>query len=109
MRNCSIATVRRALAIATVNLAAPAEIAYAPLTKEKVKHAVRYLTKPLNDTYKTWLPVTDYRAWIWVRLCTQLYLEVSDFEFVGNALKVLCEKFVKKDTGRASQRSQRGR
>jgi hypothetical protein len=60
------------------------------------------LTKSLADTYKTWLPIIDYGGWIWVRLCAQIYLEVSDFEFAGNALKILCERIGKRETGQES-------
>lgn len=103
MRNCGIATVRLPLAIATGASAASAKVPYAPLTEEEVGPAVRYLTKSLADTYKTWLPIIDYGGWIWVRLCAQIYLEVSDFEFAGNALKVLCERIAKRETRRESQ------
>ena len=101
MRNCGIATVRLPLAIATGSAAA--KVAYAPLSEQEVGPAVRYLTKSLADTYKTWLPIIDYGGWIWVRLCAQIYLEVSDFEFAGNALKALCEKIVRRETGQENE------
>lgn len=103
MRNCGIAKIRLSLAIGTGASAASAKVPYAPLTEEEVGPAVRYLTKSLADTYKTWLPVIDYGVWIWVRLCAQIYLEVSDFEFAGNSLKVLCERIVKRETVRESR------
>ena len=99
MRNCGIATVRLPLAIATGSSAASAKLSHAPLSEQEVGPAVRYLTKSLADTYKTWLPIIDYEGWIWVRLCAQIYLEISDFEFAGSALKVLCEKIVRRETG----------
>ena len=88
MRNCGIATVRLPLAIATGSLDTSTKPPYAPLTEQEVGPAVRYLTKSLADTYKTWLQITDYGGWILVRLCAQIFLEVDDFEFAGNALKV---------------------
>ncbi len=104
MRDCGLATVRLPLAIATDASATSAKGSYAPLlTQEEVGPAVRYLTKSLADTYKTWLPIIDYRGWIWVRLCAQIYLEISDFEYAGNALKVLCERIAKRETGEESQ------
>lgn len=103
MRNCGIATVRLPLAIATSSSAASANLSYDPLTEQEVGPAVRYLTKSLADTYKTWLPIIDYGGWIWVRLCAQVFLEVSDFESAGNALKFLCENIVRRETGRESK------
>ncbi|KAI0403564.1 pyridoxal phosphate-dependent transferase [Xylaria palmicola] len=98
MRNCGMATVRLPLAVSTGASTAPANVPGAPLTEKEVGPAVRYLTKVLADSYKTWLPIIDYRGWIWVRLCAQVYLEVSDFEMVGNALQVLCEKILNRET-----------
>ena len=102
MRECGIATVRLPLAIAAGASAASAKVPYAALTEEEVVPAVQYLTKSLADSYKTWLPIIDYGGWIWVRLCAQIYLEVSDFEFAGNALKVLCERIGNRENGRES-------
>lgn len=99
MRDCGIATIRLPLAIVDGASAVSSRVLYAPLTEEEVGPAVRYLTRSLADIYKTWLPIIDYRGWIWVRLCAQIYLEVSDFEFAANALKVLCERIVKRETG----------
>jgi selenocysteine lyase/cysteine desulfurase len=93
MRDCAIATVRLPLAISSSTSLASAEI----LDREEVGPAVRYLTKSLVETYKTWLPIIDYKGWIWVRLCAQIYLEISDFEYAGNALKVICESISKKE------------
>ncbi|KAH8810914.1 pyridoxal phosphate-dependent transferase [Xylogone sp. PMI_703] len=103
MRDCGLATVRLPLAIATSTSATLSKGSYALLTKEEMGPAARYLTKSLADTYKTWLPIIDYKGWIWARLCAQIYLEMSDFEYVGNALKVLCERIAKRETGEESQ------
>ena len=92
MRNCGIVTVRLPLAIATSP--SPANVPGSALTEKEVGPAVRYLTKALAEKYKTWLPIIDYRGWMWARLCAQVYLDVSDFEMAGNALKVLCEQIL---------------
>jgi hypothetical protein len=96
MRDCGIATVRLPLAIATGPSTAPDDVPGGALADEEVGPAVRYLTKALADRYKTWLPIIDYRGWIWARLCAQVYLEISDFEMAGNALKVICEEINKR-------------
>ncbi|KAI0845505.1 pyridoxal phosphate-dependent transferase [Daldinia vernicosa] len=110
MRNCGIATVRLPLRIATGDSHSAASVkisqTHALLAEEQVGPAVRYLTKCLSDTYRTWLPFIDYKGWIWARICAQIYLEVSDFEFVGHALKILCEKIAKGEVGPESQSNQ---
>lgn len=97
MRNCGIATVRLPLAISTDSSTMPPTASYPALTTDEIGPAVRFLTKALADTYKTWLPIIDYNGWVWIRLCAQIYLEISDFEFVANALRILCEKILKRD------------
>jgi hypothetical protein len=106
MRNCGIATVRLPLAISAGAVAAatgPDNVSYPFLTEDEIGPAVRYLTKSLADTYKTWLPIIDYKGWIWVRFCAQIYLEISDFEFAANALNHLCERIMDRDMGEKSQ------
>nr|Q5MNH3.1 RecName: Full=L-cysteine desulfhydrase-like protein lolT2; AltName: Full=Loline biosynthesis cluster 2 protein T [Epichloe uncinata]AAV68700.1 LolT-2 [Epichloe uncinata] len=99
MRDCGIVTVRLPLAIATGPSTAPAHVPGGALTEKEVGPAVRYLTKALADRYKTWIPIADCRGWIWARLCAQVYLEVSDFEMAGNALKVICEEILSREMG----------
>ncbi|KAL7928012.1 pyridoxal phosphate-dependent transferase [Trichoderma chlorosporum] len=100
MRNCGIATVRLPLAIISggTSAATPtAAVPGAPLADEEVGPAVRHLAKALAEEYKTWLPIIDYRGWIWARLCAQVYLDINDFEMAGNALKVLCKKIMNRE------------
>nr|AET25531.1 LolT [Epichloe glyceriae] len=106
-RNCGIVTVRLPLAVATGPSTAPAHVPGGALTEKEAGPAVRYLAEALAQRYKTWIPVVDYRGWIWARLCAQVYLEVSDFEMAGNALKVICEEILSREMGQETAGSHR--
>jgi len=45
--------------------------------------------------YDTYLQTAFHNGKMWVRLSGQIYLEVQDFEWVGEKLKVLCERLRK--------------
>lgn len=40
----------------------------------------------------TYLQIAFHAGKMWVRLSAQIYLEMSDFEWVGERLKELCER-----------------
>lgn len=40
----------------------------------------------------TFVPVFEYRGFLWTRLSAQIYLERSDFEWLAGILKGLCER-----------------
>ena len=93
MRNCGIANVRLPLStdFGGSLLRGDRALGYRPLKFEEAGPAIRFLVKSLADEYKTWVPFIDYRGWVWVRVCAQIFLEVSDFEFLATALGKLCE------------------
>uniref|UniRef100_UPI003467EE8D Aminotransferase, class V/Cysteine desulfurase n=1 Tax=Penicillium expansum TaxID=27334 RepID=UPI003467EE8D len=97
MRDCGIATVRLPLAVSSSLKPPPhSGTPYSPLSDEEVGPAVHYLSMTLAETHKTWLYLIDHGGYIWVRLCAQIYLDTSDFEWIGNVLKEICETIGKK-------------
>jgi len=54
------------------------------------------ITQALRDTYNTWVPTYPLQGHWYVRVSAQIYLELSDFEMLGNAmLEILkCKKNV---------------
>lgn len=42
--------------------------------------------------FDTYLQVGFHSGYVWVRISAQVYLEVGDFEWVGEKLKELCER-----------------
>ncbi|GAA5967118.1 hypothetical protein JCM3765_001504, partial [Sporobolomyces pararoseus] len=47
--------------------------------------------KSLIENFKTAVPIFPHDGLPWVRLSSQVYLELKDFEFVGQALKKVCQ------------------
>ncbi|KAK4494625.1 hypothetical protein PRZ48_013981 [Zasmidium cellare] len=97
MRQCGIATVMLPLAIVGEggndhNKWEGAAMLYPPLGEAEGPSVVQYLSKALADEHDTWLPMLELNGWIWVRVCAQVFLEVSDFEWVARVLKKLCDQ-----------------
>ncbi|ROW01097.1 hypothetical protein VSDG_02902 [Cytospora chrysosperma] len=61
------------------------------------QRAWEWMTKVLVDEYKTFLPMYLHEGRFWARLSAQVYLDMDDFEWGGNTLKVLCERAARKD------------
>ncbi|GLA69689.1 hypothetical protein AtubIFM55763_010206 [Aspergillus tubingensis] len=60
------------------------------VTKEKVGEVTLWFQNTLLDEYNTFVPVFEYNGWLWMRLSAQVYLDKSDFEWLGGVLKELC-------------------
>lgn len=61
------------------------------------QRAWSWMTKLLVDEYKTFLPIYLHDGRFWTRLSAQVYLDVDDFQWAGEMLKVLCERVAKRD------------
>ncbi len=59
---------------------------------DKAPAMTQWLQETLVEDYKTFTPVFPYKNQFWVRLSAQVYLELDDFEWAGNALKDLCKR-----------------
>lgn len=51
-----------------------------------------WMTKVLVDDYQTFIPLFYHDGRFWARLSAQVYLDMDDFEWAGETLKVLCER-----------------
>lgn len=60
--------------------------------KEAVGKVTEWFRNVLMDEYKTFVPVFEYKGWLWMRLSAQVYLDKSDFEWLGGVLKECCER-----------------
>ncbi|PWY72083.1 aminotransferase family protein [Aspergillus eucalypticola CBS 122712] len=58
--------------------------------KEEVGKVALWFQNTLLDEYNTFVPVFEYNGWLWTRLSAQVYLDKSDFEWLGGVLKELC-------------------
>lgn len=59
---------------------------------ESVLAAVAWLDDTMVDEYKTFIAIFYFQNQWWARLSGQIYLDLSDFEWTGKALKELCER-----------------
>lgn len=58
-----------------------------------------WIQKIITFEHKTAVNAFVYSNSIWVRLSAQVYLNVSDFERAGHALKAVCERAMQEKTG----------
>lgn len=63
--------------------------AFKPADAEKIKV---WLNKTAVKEFDTYLQIGWHANVLWVRLSAQIYLELRDFEWVGEKLKGLCER-----------------
>lgn len=59
---------------------------------DKIGTATQWMQKTLVDEHKTFLAIWFFQGQWWTRLSGQIYLEISDFEWVGEVLKQLCKR-----------------
>jgi hypothetical protein len=45
--------------------------------------------------FDTFIPTKVYNGAFWVRLSSQIYLEIDQFEWAGRILQKLCERVVR--------------
>ncbi|KAL2008627.1 hypothetical protein VTN00DRAFT_6821 [Thermoascus crustaceus] len=89
-RQCAMATVRLPLAVSDHD--STTRTAYPVLKTTDALAAIDWMQAVMANKYKTLAPIFLHGGWLWVRLSAQIYLEKSDFEWLGGVLKVLCEK-----------------
>ncbi|KUI63574.1 hypothetical protein VM1G_10308 [Cytospora mali] len=64
---------------------------------EDAQRVWEWMNKVLVDEFNTFLPLFFHSGRFWARLSAQVYLDMDDFQWAGDALKVLCERIAKKD------------
>lgn len=89
-RQCAMATVRLPLAVSDHD--STIRTAYPVLKTTDALVAIDWMQAVMANKYKTLAPIFLHGGWLWVRLSAQVYLEKSDFEWLGKVLKELCEK-----------------
>ncbi|KAM3425227.1 hypothetical protein BST61_g7181 [Cercospora zeina] len=80
------------------NVRLPVKPQCGPQTEDNLKETAAWIQKTMTFEHKTAVNVFVYGSSIWVRLSAQVYLNISDFERAGQALKVLCERAVHEET-----------
>lgn len=54
--------------------------------------ATEWMQEELIKDFNTFMPIYFFEGQWWTRLSGQIYLELSDFEWAGAALKAICER-----------------
>jgi hypothetical protein len=50
------------------------------------------MEKTLVDEFNTFVAIYEYEGRVWTRISGQIYLELKDFEWLGEVLNGLCER-----------------
>lgn len=86
-KQCAMVMVKLPLKIRQQNDAAQGGI-----PAEQASKVQPWLCETLVRRYGTFIAVIFYRNEWWVRFSAQIYLELEDFKWGGQILKVLCEE-----------------
>ncbi|KAL2857257.1 pyridoxal phosphate-dependent transferase [Aspergillus pseudoustus] len=92
LRRCGMATVR--LPIAIQGLSSLAKPSCLMIQADEVASTINWLQENLSHKYGTFVPIFALDNWLWTRLSAQVYLEISDFEWLAGVLKELCTRWV---------------
>lgn len=66
------------------------------LPPEAALNIGQWMMRVLVDEYKTFVALFIHRDRVWVRLSSQVYLGIEDFEWIGKVLLELCDRVAKK-------------
>lgn len=58
-----------------------------------------WMTKVLVDDYQTFIPLFYHDGRFWARMSAQVYLDMDDFDWAGETLKLLCERVARREYG----------
>ncbi|KAJ5089797.1 hypothetical protein N7532_008481 [Penicillium argentinense] len=93
MRQCALTTVRLPIAVADKAV----EGALVTLPSDEAPLAVAFIQRTLIEKHDTFVPAFRHGSWLWTRLSGQIFLEKSDFEWLGGLLRELCEQVARKE------------
>ncbi|KAK4541681.1 hypothetical protein LTR36_007825 [Oleoguttula mirabilis] len=82
LSHCNFANVRLPLASSAV----------AGSDRGKAVRVAQWMEKVLVEEYNTFIAIIFYEGAWWVRLSSQVYLTVEDFEWAAGMLKTVCER-----------------
>lgn len=85
LRDCALATLRLPLTLS--NSGRQGEVSIAEVSQARL-----WIEAMLVDHYETFAAIFEYKGKMWCRVSGQIYLEPSDFEWLGKILQELCEK-----------------
>jgi len=98
MRACALNTVRLPIAVADSSdggSMVPGTLV--TLSTTEASRAFPFIQRQLLEKYDTFVPVFQHGPWLWTRLSGQIFLEKSDFEWLGGILRELCEQVARRE------------
>ncbi|KAJ5387611.1 hypothetical protein N7509_010152 [Penicillium cosmopolitanum] len=97
MRACALTTVRLPIAVADQPADSMASGALVTLSSSEASRAFAFIQRTLIEKYDTFVPTFQHGPWLWTRLSGQIYVEKSDFEWLGGILRELCEQIARNE------------
>lgn len=92
MRQCAMTTVRLPIAVAEDPATVKAPGRYAVVSPAEALLVSTQIQNELIETHDTFVPVFQHGSWLWTRLSGQIFLDRSDFEWLGGILRELCDQ-----------------
>lgn len=96
MRRCALVNVRLPLGIEddpkNLHVPDPSTSPYSLLKMKDTTQVVFWVEDKLMSEYDAYAKLFPHGGWMWLRLSGQIYLEISDFEWIGNVIAALCER-----------------
>ncbi|KAJ5460428.1 L-cysteine desulfhydrase-like protein lolT1 [Penicillium daleae] len=95
MRQCAMTTVRLPIGVSDDGSAVPG--AAVTVTSQDAARVFGWIQTTLMEKHDTFVPVFRHGPWLWTRLSAQVFLEKSDFEWLGGILREMCNRVVRKE------------
>lgn len=97
MRACALTTVRLPIGVADGPADGDDSRDLVTLSPQDASRAFAFIHRTLMEKYDTFVPVFQHGSSLWTRLSGQVYVEKSDFEWLGGVLRELCEQVARGD------------
>jgi hypothetical protein len=99
IRKCAMVNVRMPLAfkddVLNEHVPSPNTSPYQLFTVQDATKMVSWMESRLVEEFDTFAKFYPHGGWLWLRLSGQIYLEMDDFEWIGNIVVQLCERVAK--------------
>lgn len=95
MRNCCMTTIR--LPIRVADDGSPGQGSWVTLSSQDAPLAASFIEQTLMAKYDTFVPVFRHGSSLWTRISAQVFVDISDFEWLAGVLRELCEQVARKN------------
>ena len=92
LTNCAMVNVRLPLNATQHSSSEEAAVVAGDFQLDEAVAVSEWMMRTLVDDYRTFIVVYQHAQNMWVRLSSQVYLDLEDFEWAGRILAELCER-----------------